>query len=148
LVRQRIFVTAHGQTRGGCVCAGPYGLQLLGVSPENAARFEDELKRGRNETMRPGFVRLSLPFFASPAEVDYCVEAIRQVRRFAYLQLEFMHSTFPLWTFVITDFSEDYRRAGAKSGVTITGNNNTIGCGEGLAAVARVRLPKHRGVAP
>lgn len=61
------------------MCAGPYGLQLLGVSSENASKFEEELKRGRNEPLRPGFVRLSLPFFASPAEVDYCVEAIRQV---------------------------------------------------------------------
>ena len=69
----------YEQLRGGCVCAGPYGLQLLGVSPQDAAAFEEELRKGRNEPIRPGFVRLSLPFFASEAEVDYVVEAVRQV---------------------------------------------------------------------
>lgn len=43
-------------------------------------RFEDELRKKGNEPLRPGFVRLSLPFFASVAEVDYCVAAIKQVR--------------------------------------------------------------------
>lgn len=63
------------------MCAGPYGLDLLGVSAENAVRFEDELRKKGNEPLRPGFVRLSLPFFASVAEVDYCLAAIRQVQR-------------------------------------------------------------------
>lgn len=64
------------------MCAGPYGLQLLGISQEDATRLEDELRCGRNEPIRPGFVRISIPFFASHAEVDYCLEAINQVKFF------------------------------------------------------------------
>ena len=31
------------QSRSGCACAGPFALQLLGIRPEMAARFEAAL---------------------------------------------------------------------------------------------------------
>ena len=68
------------QTRGGCVCAGPYAQQLLGMRAVSGLpeRFENiliedarldrtHLRRTREssqfEILRPGFVRFSLPYF-------------------------------------------------------------------------------------
>jgi hypothetical protein len=45
------------QTRGGCVCAGPYAQRLLGIDAPLARLFEEELLR-KDELVRPGFSRL------------------------------------------------------------------------------------------
>ena len=50
------------QCRGGCLCAGPYSLALLGIGAELSARYLAELERkADNEVIRPGQVRLALP---------------------------------------------------------------------------------------
>jgi selenocysteine lyase/cysteine desulfurase/tRNA(Ile)-lysidine synthase TilS/MesJ len=91
------------QSRGGCDCAGPYGLRLLGVARPDAAAIERELetKQAWAEALRPGWTRVrfcvflfapqiyaeaditllqvSLPWFASDAEVGYTVAAIHAI---------------------------------------------------------------------
>ncbi|XP_072173689.1 probable cysteine desulfurase [Diadema setosum] len=93
------------QARGGCACAGPYAQDLLGIDEDLAERFvfflkdeSDELKKKKNgtshaeykkikktkgplEIMKPGFVRLNLPFFFSDAVIDYVLEAVDAVGR-------------------------------------------------------------------
>lgn len=66
------------QVRGGCACAGPYALSLLGLDPTGAAALET-LLLDQSEVMRPGFARLSLPYFASPAETAYALAAVHAV---------------------------------------------------------------------
>ena len=66
------------QVRGGCACAGPYALSLLGLDPTGAAALET-LLLDQSEVMRPGFTRLSLPYFASAAETAYAVAAVHAV---------------------------------------------------------------------
>jgi selenocysteine lyase/cysteine desulfurase/tRNA(Ile)-lysidine synthase TilS/MesJ len=66
------------QVRGGCACAGPYALQLLGLGDVAAAALET-LLLDQAEVMRPGFVRLSLPYFSSVAEIEYALSAIHAV---------------------------------------------------------------------
>ena len=66
------------QVRGGCACAGPYALELLGIEAAAAAALET-LLLDQAEVMRPGFVRLSLPYFASNAEVEYALSAVHAV---------------------------------------------------------------------
>ena len=66
------------QARGGCACAGPYALSLLGLDPAGAAALET-LLLDQSEVMRPGFSRLSLPYFASPAEIAYALAAVHAV---------------------------------------------------------------------
>ncbi len=48
------------QCRGGCDCAGPYGLALLGITPAAAAAVERELeeKSAWAEALRPGWTRV------------------------------------------------------------------------------------------
>ena len=72
------------QARGGCACAGPYALDLLGIKEDLAKKYESLLledprlnrthlrrreEHGDLELLRPGFVRLNLPYTASDEEV-------------------------------------------------------------------------------
>jgi selenocysteine lyase/cysteine desulfurase len=70
------------QTRGGCDCAAPYGLRLLGIGEGDAARIERELEEKAStaaEALRPGWTRLSLPWFASEAEAGYALAAVHAI---------------------------------------------------------------------
>eukprot|EP00668_Euglena_longa_P012856 GGOE01015352.1.p1 GENE.GGOE01015352.1~~GGOE01015352.1.p1 ORF type:complete len:1036 (+),score=210.65 GGOE01015352.1:55-3162(+) len=66
------------QVRGGCMCAGPYSLRLLGIPNTTAQEFETELASKNNEPIRPGYVRVSLQSTTS-SELQYIVEALEQV---------------------------------------------------------------------
>ena len=66
------------QNRAGCSCAGPYGHRLLGIDADRSARFRAAVLRGV-EGLKPGWVRLTLLFYASPADIDFMLEAIEFV---------------------------------------------------------------------
>ena len=66
------------QCRGGCACAGPYGLELLGVTPSAAAALEAQLL-DKQEVLRPGFTRLSFAPMMADFEVEYAIECVRVV---------------------------------------------------------------------
>ncbi|KHN84850.1 tRNA 2-thiocytidine biosynthesis protein TtcA [Toxocara canis] len=66
------------QSRSGCACAGPYAQHLLGIGESLALRYRDclaedcrldrvHLRRNgeysQREMLRPGFTRISIPFF-------------------------------------------------------------------------------------
>jgi selenocysteine lyase/cysteine desulfurase len=63
------------QARGGCACAGPYGQALLGIDSAASEKFEAQLVEAK-EIVRPGFVRVSFPYFFNDAMVDYVVNAV------------------------------------------------------------------------
>ncbi|KAK5982974.1 tRNA 2-thiocytidine biosynthesis protein ttcA [Trichostrongylus colubriformis] len=82
------------QSRAGCMCAGPYAQYLMGISEElalqylNALREADGLDRthlrrvgeySSHEMLRPGFTRVSIPYFWTDEQVDHLVECIRFV---------------------------------------------------------------------
>lgn len=82
------------QARGGCACAGPYAQDLLGISDTLAIEYENmlleddrldrhHLRRHEEhspfEMLRPGFIRISFPFFMSDNEVSYVLEAVKMV---------------------------------------------------------------------
>lgn len=94
------------QARGGCACAGPYAQDLLGIDEDLAQKFvhflvtdreknETLKKKKRNkkqsnaepgiertvEIMKPGFVRLNLPFFFSEEAIDYILTAVEMVAK-------------------------------------------------------------------
>ena len=64
-------------SRGGCACAGPYALRLLGIAPRDASALERALVGHRQscEVLRPGFSRVSFPYFVSGREVEYVLRA-------------------------------------------------------------------------
>lgn len=82
------------QSRGGCMCSGPYAQSLLGLTDKNQEGLdvpnefnkdiEDALikHKERAELLRPGFTRLSLPFKGLLAiEVEYVLHALTWVAK-------------------------------------------------------------------
>ncbi|KAF3421132.1 hypothetical protein E2986_02676 [Frieseomelitta varia] len=76
------------QARGGCACAGRYAHDLMGIDQELAKEYQRALTEGeRNseneeknaEGLRPGFAKLSFPYFMSEAEVAFVLEALKMV---------------------------------------------------------------------
>ncbi|TYZ64994.1 hypothetical protein PybrP1_000442 [[Pythium] brassicae (nom. inval.)] len=66
------------QTRGGCQCAGPYATRLLGLTRTDTLALETALIE-KKEMLRPGFSRVSFPYFMDDDELEYIVRAIKFV---------------------------------------------------------------------
>ena len=73
------------QSRGGCMCAGPYAERLLGIDEDLALRIGELLFDGQNsnesnaEILKPGFCRLNLPYYAEDSEIDFIIDAVAMV---------------------------------------------------------------------
>lgn len=83
------------QSRGGCACAGPYGQAILGIDRETSRQFEERLVDAK-EIIRPGFVRVSFPYFFSSHMVDYISRAVLLVADHGWSMLpqyRFYHET-------------------------------------------------------
>lgn len=66
------------QSRAGCACAGPYGHRLLGIGEETSERYRTQIQRGVIG-VKPGWVRVSLPYYASPEDIEFVLSAIEFV---------------------------------------------------------------------
>jgi selenocysteine lyase/cysteine desulfurase len=58
------------QTRGGCMCAGTYGHELLGIGAARSFEIKCSLDQG-DETSKPGWLRIS--FSPATTEEDFTV---------------------------------------------------------------------------
>jgi hypothetical protein len=74
------------QNRAGCSCAGPYGHRLLGIDEAASTAHRALVARGILGA-KPGWVRLSLPPYASEKDVDFILQAIEFVAEYG---LEFV----------------------------------------------------------
>ncbi len=63
------------QNRAGCACAGPYGHRLLGIDDATSERFRALIARGVIG-MKPGWVRLSLPYYGAPEDIAFILDAV------------------------------------------------------------------------
>jgi selenocysteine lyase/cysteine desulfurase len=66
------------QARGGCSCAGPLSQDILGISHEANKDIELALL-DKHEVLRPGYTRVSFPYWIGMAEIEYVVDAIEFV---------------------------------------------------------------------
>ncbi|WP_379156853.1 aminotransferase class V-fold PLP-dependent enzyme [Paenibacillus sp. sgz5001063] len=66
------------QARGGCSCAGPYGHHLLGLDREHSREFIQAIYAG-DQSLKPGWVRLSLHPIMTDSEVERMISAIRSI---------------------------------------------------------------------
>ena len=66
------------QVRGGCSCAGTYGHFLLNVSPEESKRITTKIMSG-DLSEKPGFVRVSLHPTMTDEELDFIVNAVKEI---------------------------------------------------------------------
>jgi hypothetical protein len=66
------------QSRGGCSCAAPYGHDLLGIDP-NSSQSYCQLSTGGFLGVKPGWVRLSFPYFMTDPTIDYVIDAVHLI---------------------------------------------------------------------
>ncbi len=66
------------QSRAGCSCAGPYGHRLLGIDRARSERYRQLIHAGLLGA-KPGWVRISVPYYASPGDVEYLLAAVEAV---------------------------------------------------------------------
>ncbi|KAG0345707.1 hypothetical protein BG004_003230 [Podila humilis] len=107
------------EMRGGCMCAGPYASKLLkfdkakedmfwdllmgnadkyteGNGVASVSRSPPNAKNGNfhkqdlvNQSLKPGFVRFSFPYFAREKDVEFVLRAIEWVAEYGYLLIPF-----------------------------------------------------------
>ncbi|WP_417493169.1 aminotransferase class V-fold PLP-dependent enzyme [Maricaulis sp.] len=63
------------QSRAGCSCAGPYGHELLGITPEQSEVIRGAVLQGQ-AGLRPGWCRVSLHWAMEREEVDFLIRAV------------------------------------------------------------------------
>ncbi len=63
------------QARGGCMCAGPYGHELLHIDGEVSAAIKHQLELGHG-SVRPGWVRICFSPATSEQEFQTLLEAV------------------------------------------------------------------------
>jgi selenocysteine lyase/cysteine desulfurase len=66
------------QVRGGCSCAGTYGHYLLHVDYSTSSHITGKIDNG-DLSEKPGWIRLSIHPTMTDREVDYMIEAVREV---------------------------------------------------------------------
>jgi selenocysteine lyase/cysteine desulfurase len=70
------------QVRGGCSCAGTYGHYLLHVDKFTSRRITKKIDEG-DLSSKPGWVRISLHPTTTDAEIEYILNAVREIGRHA-----------------------------------------------------------------
>jgi selenocysteine lyase/cysteine desulfurase len=71
------------QARGGCSCAGPYGHRLLAIGAARSHALRDEVGHGC-DGVKPGWARVNLNYFISPATADYIAAAVELIAADGY----------------------------------------------------------------
>ena len=71
------------QARGGCSCAGPYGHRLLAIGPARSHAFREEIGHGC-DGIKPGWTRVNLNYFISPATAAYIAAAVELIAAGGY----------------------------------------------------------------
>ena len=78
LVAARLSAEDAIGVRHGCFCAHPYLLRLLGLGPEDVARYRAQVRHGNRADM-PGAVRASLGINATIADVERLCGAVSRL---------------------------------------------------------------------
>ena len=78
------------QARGGCSCAGPYGLDLFNISDDHARMLQEEVLTG-NILNKPGWVRLNFNYFIPEEEFEFILKAIDWIAKNGWKLLDAYH---------------------------------------------------------
>jgi selenocysteine lyase/cysteine desulfurase len=111
------------QNRAGCSCAGPYGHRLLGIERAQSERYRVHIAAGFLG-IKPGWVRLSLPYYASQEDLEFMLSAVEFVAdhgidfvpiyRLGWLDGVWRHIEWPLGECAPLDLSLDRLRAASR----------------------------------
>ncbi|KAK1403908.1 putative pyridoxal phosphate-dependent transferase [Heracleum sosnowskyi] len=64
------------QARGGCACAAPYGYKLLDLNEPTSSAIRSSIQKGNGGAARPGWTRVSFPYYMSNEEFEFILEAL------------------------------------------------------------------------
>ncbi|XWS29558.1 hypothetical protein CRYUN_Cryun24cG0039100 [Craigia yunnanensis] len=78
------------QARGGCACAGPYGHSLLDIDQIRSLTFREVIKKGYVGA-KPGWTRVSFPYYMPNEEFEYILAAIEFVAIYGQRFLPLYH---------------------------------------------------------
>ncbi len=77
----RLLSDRYGiQTRGGCSCAGTYGHYLLHLDRDRSNRIAGLVQKG-DLSEKPGWVRVSVHPTMTDAEMDYVIDALKEIEK-------------------------------------------------------------------
>ncbi|KAI6691885.1 hypothetical protein NL676_019595 [Syzygium grande] len=95
------------QARGGCACAGPYGHALLGINEAQSRAFRCAIEKGY-VGVKPGWTRVSFPYYLSEEEFEYIIAALEFVASYGQRFLPLYHFNLKTgnWTFKRKAFME------------------------------------------
>ncbi|KAK3419230.1 hypothetical protein EUGRSUZ_H04955 [Eucalyptus grandis] len=95
------------QARGGCACASPYGHALLGISEAQSRAFRCAIQEGF-AGVKPGWTRVSFPYYLSEEEFEYIIAALEFVASYGQRFLPLYHFNLKTgnWTFRKKAFME------------------------------------------
>ncbi|KAI6691888.1 hypothetical protein NL676_019598 [Syzygium grande] len=95
------------QARGGCACAGPYGHALLGINEAQSRAFRCAIEKGY-VGVKPGWTRVSFPYYLSEEEFEYIIAALEFVASYGQRFLPLYHFNLKTgnWTFKRKTFME------------------------------------------
>lgn len=101
------------QARGGCSCAGPYGHYLLELGWAQSAQIAEAITVG-DQSLRPGWIRISLHPIMTNQEVERIVSAVRSIVNHIqqWKQDYFYDSSTNSWTHI---YNEDPAEAKVKA---------------------------------
>jgi selenocysteine lyase/cysteine desulfurase len=68
------------QARAGCMCAGPYGHELLGIDRTVSTQIQEQLRQGKIG-VKPGWIRFSFSPITSEEDFQALLEAVDFVSR-------------------------------------------------------------------
>ncbi|XP_022774702.1 uncharacterized protein LOC111316815 [Durio zibethinus] len=88
------------QARGGCACAGPYGHSLLDIDQTRSLALREAINRGYTG-VKPGWTRVSFPYYMSNEEFEYILAAMEFVAIYGQRFLPLYHFNLRTgsWTF-------------------------------------------------
>jgi len=116
------------QARGGCSCAGPYGHRLLAIGAARSHALREEIGHGC-DGVKPGWTRVNLNYFISPAAAGYIAAAVELIAADGYRLL-------PAYRF--DPHTGLWRHAGGPPRPQITLSEVSYG------ADGEIRYPRHR----
>ncbi|MBY3619090.1 aminotransferase class V-fold PLP-dependent enzyme [Acinetobacter sp. CUI P1] len=101
------------QARGGCSCAGPYGHYLLELGWAQSAQIAEAITVG-DQSLRPGWIRISLHPIMTNQEVERIVSAVQSIVNHIqqWKQDYFYDSSTNSWTHI---YNEDPAEAKVKA---------------------------------
>lgn len=92
------------QLRGGCACAGPYALNLMGISKKMSHEIRDVIAKGF-DLFRPGMVRFNMTYFYGDDMAEYLLDATAFIAEHAVWFLPMYKFDMERSAFLHRDFS-------------------------------------------